>query len=496
MAADGGSIDEPVQTQGQSAPIPNRSSEVERLKAKIRHFSTSIAMSEAKSAETKGGKTLPKHEELLSCLVVMRRLMEDAETESRKLKEEKCSMTARIGSSISAVNKEVEHLKAELLEQDRKISEIASSRVSSACASVSSESQLSLETHELLHDALQSKRKIYSTEDVAKLESDRQCLLKELDELRTRIGDVKDLREHNHQLEHEVERCKEVIGCMKAERKRLKVEKIELQNQMKQLLGTLGDKEAELRDFICNYEQKMRASEHLITRLSEAKDSWENERESIMNKLRDSDEEIAALRAQLEIKEQQVKELEADFLEVKQQLAILHKTLRNDFGGSLEDFEQSATYRLSVSLQRIVTHTGESVINRSSDDLSPQFPRKPLNKADKSNTETSYASGEFSYNFITACAMHKYLHSSVSYLQAFSSGVEGIVVNLHRARVGIMFKYLNCQVRRVGTPNQSRKWLLKCVFTFGRKSLFAYDNHNAIILSPRVWLSGKFAWCI
>jgi len=43
--------------------------------------------------------------------------------------------------------------------------------------------------------------------------------------------------------------------ALKGDRKRLKAEKFELLNQMKQLYTTLEDKEKELRDFIRNYEQ-------------------------------------------------------------------------------------------------------------------------------------------------------------------------------------------------------------------------------------------------
>lgn len=41
----------------------------------------------------------------------------------------------------------------------------------------------------------------------------------------------------------------------KVDRKKLKAEKLDLLNQMKQLYSTLEDKEKELRDFIRNFEQ-------------------------------------------------------------------------------------------------------------------------------------------------------------------------------------------------------------------------------------------------
>ena len=43
--------------------------------------------------------------------------------------------------------------------------------------------------------------------------------------------------------------------AMKADRKRLKVEKADLVNQMQQLYATLESREEQLRDFIRNYEQ-------------------------------------------------------------------------------------------------------------------------------------------------------------------------------------------------------------------------------------------------
>ena len=55
---------------------------------------------------------------------------------------------------------------------------------------------------------------------------------------------------------------------MKSDRKRLKAEKVELLSQMKQLYCTLEDKEGELRDFIRNYEQRMRESDDSIKQVT------------------------------------------------------------------------------------------------------------------------------------------------------------------------------------------------------------------------------------
>jgi len=55
-----------------------------------------------------------------------------------------------------------------------------------------------------------------------------------------------------------------IFTAMKSDRKRLKAEKLELLNQMKQLYTTLEEKETELRDFIRNYQQKMGENDETI----------------------------------------------------------------------------------------------------------------------------------------------------------------------------------------------------------------------------------------
>ena len=51
---------------------------------------------------------------------------------------------------------------------------------------------------------------------------------------------------------------------MKADRKRLQAEKLDLLSQLRQLYCTLEDKESEIRDFIRNFEQQMRENNENI----------------------------------------------------------------------------------------------------------------------------------------------------------------------------------------------------------------------------------------
>ncbi|ODN06256.1 Kazrin, partial [Orchesella cincta] len=103
---------------------------------------------------------------------------------------------------------------------------------------------------------------------------------------------------------------------LKGDRKRLKAEKFELLSQMKQLYATLEDKEKELRDFIRNYEQRMRESESSLQRLAIERDEAERERWSILRHARDEAERGLALATQLNLRHAQI-----------QQLKILHEIM-------------------------------------------------------------------------------------------------------------------------------------------------------------------------
>ena len=52
--------------------------------------------------------------------------------------------------------------------------------------------------------------------------------------------------------------------ALKSDRKRLKGEKFDLISQVKHLYASLDDKDKELRDFVCNYEHKIKVSFHTV----------------------------------------------------------------------------------------------------------------------------------------------------------------------------------------------------------------------------------------
>ncbi|XP_054287753.1 kazrin [Macrosteles quadrilineatus] len=136
-------------------------------------------------------------------------------------------------------------------------------------------------------------------------------------------------------LEAELTNTRDALNNSKADRKKLKAEKLDLLNQMKQLYATLEDKENELRDFIRSFEQRMRESEEALVREREER---ERERWSLLRHARDEAERSLSLAAQLDLKDQQL-------MEARRQLSA---------AGCLSDQESLA----SVSVSRGVNGGG------------------------------------------------------------------------------------------------------------------------------------------
>ncbi|XP_076680767.1 liprin protein kazrin isoform X9 [Andrena cerasifolii] len=126
-------------------------------------------------------------------------------------------------------------------------------------------------------------------------------------------------------LEMELQHAKEALQALKADRKRLKAEKFDILNQMKALYGTLEDKERELRDFIRNYEQRMRENEATLGRLQqqgvgipseERERERERERWSLLRAARDEADRSLSLAASLADKEAALSHAHATIKEI------------------------------------------------------------------------------------------------------------------------------------------------------------------------------------
>ncbi|CAB3376493.1 Hypothetical predicted protein [Cloeon dipterum] len=145
---------------------------------------------------------------------------------------------------------------------------------------------------------------------LAELRDENARLKREIAELKCLLGP------EALALSAELESTRDALAAVKADRKRLKAEKYDLLNQMKQLYSTLEDKEKELRDFIRNYEQ-MRDTEVSTQQLAAEREERERERWTLLRHARDEAERSLALAAQLTARETQIQQLQEHILEIK-----------------------------------------------------------------------------------------------------------------------------------------------------------------------------------
>ncbi|XP_078695889.1 kazrin-like isoform X18 [Branchiostoma floridae x Branchiostoma belcheri] len=263
-----------------------------------------------------GDAMSPKERDTLKAsMALMRRLLVDAQAKFRKMVDDNKQLASRIDGSIQSANQEVNALRAELADTNKRLTELS-------CRT---------ENNHIDNDeqSLRQKEQEVSNlrEAKVRLEEDNRSLLKELEELRSQKTiesqsgpAVSELKVQLTQTEHELARAKEALAAMKADRKRLKAEKVDLLNQMKQLYGTLEDKEDELREFIRNYEMRMRESDESIKQLILEKEGSEKEKWEILKKARDSAERSVFLRQQLDQKEGLIKKLETELSQTRLQL--------------------------------------------------------------------------------------------------------------------------------------------------------------------------------
>ncbi|XP_060788124.1 kazrin-A isoform X2 [Neoarius graeffei] len=187
-----------------------------------------------------------------------------------------------------------------------------------------------LSTHDTTLDKVLLREEVLALqEEVAELKRMKEMLNKELDECgggcSAELLSAAELRVQLSHRERDLDRATEALQAMKADRKRLKMEKAELVNQMQQLYATLESREEQLRDFIRNYEQHRKESEDAVKVLAKEKDLLEREKWDLRRQTKEATELAVALRSAQELKENRIKELEAELAMAKQSLATLTK---------------------------------------------------------------------------------------------------------------------------------------------------------------------------
>lgn len=118
-------------------------------------------------------------------------------------------------------------------------------------------------------------------------------------------------------LETELRSVKNQLLTMRLERKKLRTDKSDLLGQVKQLCASLQEKEQELRDFIRNYQDRVRETESTNAKISGDRD---RERFQLLKQARDEAERSLALAQQLSSRDLQLQRLQEQLQEARRQL--------------------------------------------------------------------------------------------------------------------------------------------------------------------------------
>ncbi|XP_061583349.1 kazrin, periplakin interacting protein b isoform X4 [Cololabis saira] len=294
-------------------------------------------------------------------MTLMRHLLVDAQGKIVKMMEDNKQLAQRIDGAIQSASQEVTNLRSELSATSRRLAELGASSppalvnhhqhnhhddslhyrdpsmhhrqktvVTDMCYPTEISSLMDFGTPDC------SLGKVLLHEEVAQLQEEvhllrqmKDMLSKDLEETQggcsANVLSATELRVQLGDKEQELDRAKEALQAMKADRKRLKVEKADLVSQMQQLYATLESREEQLREFIRNYDQHRKESEDAVKVLAKEKDMLEREKWDLRRQTKESTEQANILRSQLDMKENRIKELEAELTMAKQSLATLTK---------------------------------------------------------------------------------------------------------------------------------------------------------------------------
>ncbi|XP_045547817.1 kazrin-A isoform X4 [Salmo salar] len=287
---------------------------------------------------------------LKESMALMRHLLLDAQGKILKMMEDNKQLAQRIDGAIQSASQEVTNLRSELSATSRRLAELGASSppsplennhqhhhhdslryrdpagnyrqksvVSDICYQTEISSLMDFGTPDSSLDKVLLREEVAQLqEEVHLLRQMKDMLSKDLEETQGQGGcsshllSDTELRVQMGDKEQELDRVKEALQAMKSDRKRLKVEKADLVNQMQQLYTTLESREEQLRDFIRNYDQHRKESEDAVKALAKEKDLLEREKWDLKRQTKEATEQACILRSHMDIKENRIKELEAE----------------------------------------------------------------------------------------------------------------------------------------------------------------------------------------
>ncbi|KAM3824281.1 kazrin isoform 2-T2 [Vipera latastei] len=258
---------------------------------------------------------------------LMTQLLMDAQAKIAGMMEGNQQLALRIDGALQAAGQEVSALRAELGAASRRLAELSADGPPGAADMAAGGGG---------PDPAQPSLQVLLREEVSQLQEEihllrqmKDMLTKDLEETHggkaAEILPATELRVQLAQKEQDLARAKEALQAMKADRRRLKGEKSDLVSQMQQLYSTLESREEQLRDFIRNYEQHRKESEDAVKALAKEKDLLEREKWELRRQAKEATDHAGALRSQLDLKDNRMKELEAELAMAKQSLATLTK---------------------------------------------------------------------------------------------------------------------------------------------------------------------------
>uniref|UniRef100_A0A3Q1IPP5 SAM domain-containing protein n=1 Tax=Anabas testudineus TaxID=64144 RepID=A0A3Q1IPP5_ANATE len=338
----------------------------------------------------------PEKETLQKSMTLMRHLLVDAQAKILKMMDDNKQLAQRIDGAIQSASQEVTNLRSELSATSRRLAELGATDSSASM----------LETLQHNHNVLLREEVAQLQEEVHLLRQMKDMLSKDLEETQggcsADVLSATELRVQLAQKEQELDRAKEALQAMKSDRKRLKAEKADLVNQMQQLYATLESREEQLRDFIRNYEQHRKESEDAVKVLAKEKDLLEREKWDLRRQTKEATEHTGMLRSQLDLKENRIKELEAELAMAKQSLATLTKDVpkrhslamptETVVNGNNEEWVMQADLPLTAAIrqsqQTLYVHTGHPTDRQvAAVRVSPCHSRQPSIISDASAVE-------------------------------------------------------------------------------------------------------------
>ncbi|KAM6929770.1 kazrin-A isoform 2-T2 [Lycodopsis pacificus] len=366
----------------------------------------------------------PEKEPLQKSMTLMRHLLVDAQAKILKMMDDNKQLAQRIDGAIQSASQEVTNLRSELSATSRRLAELGATDSASMLETLqqnhndpSSHPRQKPSATDLCYkteisslmdfnspDA--SLDKVLLREEVAQLQEEvhllrqmKDMLSKDLEETQggcsADVLSATELRVQLAQKEQELDRAKEALQAMKSDRKRLKVEKADLVNQMQQLYATLESREEQLRDFIRNYEQH-RKSEDAVKALAKEKDLLEREKWDLRRQTKEASEHTGMLRSQLDLKENRIKELEAELammsncVNQRMEIRVFERVADRDYSPRVTAAKQSlATLTKDVPKRHSLAMPTETVVNGNNQEWVMQADL-PLTAAIRQSQQTLY----------------------------------------------------------------------------------------------------------